>query len=225
MSWTNQAATSGGGNYTEAPPAGSHAANVVALIDLGTQDDTYPGAPPKKARKVFIVWELCNEFVEGTKNRHLIGRAYTLSAHEKSGLRGMLESWRGKKYAEGEQYDLEAILGKPCILNLVHGESNAGRTFAKVNGVAGLPKGMTADKPSRPVISRECTSTDPLPDWIPYIIGEDPREVIDRAEENRPKSQPRPAGNGKHTSADANVAYPPNKPAQQTMGSEAEIPF
>ena len=56
MSAFKNKASSGGGDFA-VPPAGSHPAVMVALVDLGMHTDTYQGDTTTN-RKLFLVWEL-----------------------------------------------------------------------------------------------------------------------------------------------------------------------
>jgi len=57
-------------------------------------------------------------------------------------LRKDLESWRGRAFTADEltRFDLQSILGKPCMLNVV--QNDKGR--AVVSSIATIPKGMSA---------------------------------------------------------------------------------
>jgi hypothetical protein len=129
-----------GGSFTPAP-TGTHVARCVKLIDLGTQHSEYKGEPTRR-NQVLITWELPQEPIEidGKEMPQTTSKFYTNSLGEKANLRRDLESWRGKAFTEAEldRFDLEAVLGKPCLLTIVSGEN--GKT--KVAGVSGLAKGM-----------------------------------------------------------------------------------
>lgn len=131
---------SGGGSFTPAP-VGTHVARCIKLIDLGTQHGEYMGQPTRR-NQVLVIWELPDETIEfeGEQKPITTSRFYTNSLGEKANLRRDLESWRGKAFTESEldKFDLEAILGAPCLLTIVGGEN--GKT--KVATVSGLPKGM-----------------------------------------------------------------------------------
>ncbi len=131
---------SGGGSFTPAP-VGTHVARCVKLIDLGTQHGEYKGQPTRR-NQVLVVWELPDETIEieGEQKPITTSRFYTNSLGEKANLRHDLESWRGRMFTDDElrQFDLETILGVPCLLTIVSGEN--GKT--KVASVSGMAKGM-----------------------------------------------------------------------------------
>lgn len=74
---------------------------------------------------------------------YVVSGFYTNSLNEKSRLRPMLESWRGRPFTEEELdgFDLQNVLGKPCLLSVIHKDGKA-----RVSGASALTKGM--DKPA-----------------------------------------------------------------------------
>lgn len=166
-------ASDSGGSDFQPPPAGSHVARCIQVIDLGTQ----PGSPkfPKWKHKIRIAWELCHEMMEtddGPKPM-IVGQDYTLSLHENAVLRSHLEAWRGRQFSETElqAFDIQNVLGHPCMLTLVHRKSAKGKTYANVAAVAGMPKGMEVPAQITPSIAyeiemREAGTWKDLPEWM-----------------------------------------------------------
>ena len=58
----------------------------------------------------------------------------------------LLEQWRGQAFTSKElaSFSLKNLLGKACLLTLVHKTSQAGRQYCAIQGMAKLPKGMKA---------------------------------------------------------------------------------
>lgn len=215
--------TAGGatGNFEAAPP-GNHAAALVAVIDLGTQEETYQNVA-KDVHQLYLVWELTDEKPEGSDHGHVIGRVYTYSGHPKAGLRKMLEGWRGRPYAEGEAMAPEAAVGKACLVSVMQEGG-----YSKVVGVGPLPKGMTAGKPSYKPVARALEDTGPVPDWLPFIFGKPVAHVLDNAAENRPAGSPAPARSNGHGAGQSLDHLPPSQgaPRQGHMAiSNDDIPF
>lgn len=182
MSAFKNKATSGGGDNTyEVPPAGSHAGILVALVDLGTQEEDYQGQT-KKTRKLFMAWELTGEQTTEGAN-FIVGRDYTNSLGEKANLRKIIESCRGKPFAEGEEFDFSKMLNKPYLLTLVHKTSQSGKKYAKIESVGPLPKGMQAAPATKTPFMWEVGDSATLPEWLPYVYGEPAAEVIARSQE------------------------------------------
>ncbi len=202
MGFGKKAASNKGGDF-ERLPAGAHAAVLVAIVQIGTQTESY-GSETWEAEKVYFVWEVPSEKKQdGTS--HVVGECYTDSLNKKAKLRIMLEGWRGKQFDEGEEFDYLACLGKPCLLQITHGKSAKGNEYASIGSIGQLPKGTPA-----PVATYEPFSwpieDDPskLPDWLPYIIGKSvPDKIAASAEKQGRKS---PSANGTPAAAEAPVA-------------------
>ena len=81
--------------------------------------------------------------IEGKDLPRAISREYTLSLHKKANLRADLESWRGKGFTdrELEGFDLENILGKNCMLNIIHKQTEKA-IYANIVSVMPLMKNM-----------------------------------------------------------------------------------
>lgn len=140
-------ATNEGGNYTPIE-AGTYAARCFSMIHIGTIPVEYQGEI-KQQNKVRISWELpteLKEFKEGEGQKPLvISKEFTLSMHEKSNLRHFLESWRGKGFTDDEAkgFDISKLLGKECMLSIIHKPKNTGGgVYATISSVSTLPKGL-----------------------------------------------------------------------------------
>jgi len=172
------------GAEIEPIPAGVYVAVCYGLIDLGTHHNPVFG---NDARKVLIQWELPDvrgEFERDGAKVNLpraISRRYTLSLSEKANLRRDLESWRGRKFAAKELagFDLRALLGAACQLQIVHETSKEGRTYATIAAIMALPKGTPRPKPENPLLffSFEEAGEKPvlppgLPEWVSKIVAE-----------------------------------------------------
>jgi hypothetical protein len=141
------------GNFAplEPVPAGNHIGILYQILEIGTIDVEYQGET-KRQYKVSLSWELPDETAEFpdketgqtvTKPR-VVSKEYTLSSHEKSGLRNLIESWRGRKFKtdeEAEAFDLSTLLGKGCMIQVNHHESGD-RTYARIGAVTSLPKAI-----------------------------------------------------------------------------------
>lgn len=212
-----------GSDYTP-PPAGSHPAALVAVVDLGTHTDVYNGEA-KTARQIYLVWELLGEQREDGQN-HLIGQRYTLSSHSKASFRLMLEGWRGRGFADNEDFNFpEGWVGKNCLANVTHETSSGGKEYAKLKAIAPLPKMMekSCPKPSYPVICWSFASDDELPDvsHLPYVFGVPVKDKVEASKEWKETYLTKPMGNGKQRPD-------PDRPLAddgETQPKEEEIPF
>lgn len=129
-------------------PAGNYFARCYQMIQIGHVKEVIMGQV-KTLNKVRIGWELPTEMRVFNKERGeqplVIDQEFTLSMHEKSNLRKILASWRGRDFTieEAGSFDITKLLGKPCMLNIIHkpGVSDPTKIYEKIGSVSPLPKG------------------------------------------------------------------------------------
>lgn len=132
-------------NPIELPSQNNHVAVCIGVWDVGKQKTNYNNEV-KIAHKVLIRWEIDEEITqEGDYQgkKKCVNKFYTLSFHPKSRLRMDVESWIGTLHDDVIMtgFDLENLIGQPCMLNVIHNESN-GKTYANVMTISKLPKGL-----------------------------------------------------------------------------------
>jgi len=163
-------AKQGGGKSSAPIEAGTHPAVCVAIIDIGEQFNEKYG---KRQRKVIIQWEITDETitVDGKEVNRTMSQTYTMSLSERSTLYRDLIAWRGKPFTDEELagFDLNKILGVPCLLTVTHIEKN-GNTYANIAGIAKAMKGMVI-KPTLPLFKFDLDDDpldklDDMPAWI-----------------------------------------------------------
>jgi hypothetical protein len=169
-------------------PAGTHVARCYQIIHIGTILDTYQGEE-KLVNKVRIVFELPMETADFGKGEQpfSIGRDFTLSMHEKSGLRAFVQGWLGKSMSDGEanKFDIATLLGKEGMLNVMHRTANTGRTYADIKGASPLVKGMTCPPLVNSAFLLDYDSEDfdlrfkMLPEWLQNKVSSS-KEFSDR---------------------------------------------
>ena len=114
------------------PPAETHLARVVDIIDLGTQVEINDKGEKKEKRKLRVTFELPNEravFDEAKGDEpFLIGRTYTQSMHEKSNLRPLASAVLGKTLTDEEcrRFDVTALVGRTCLVSVEHRQKKDG---------------------------------------------------------------------------------------------------
>jgi hypothetical protein len=123
------------GEYSTAPE-GLWPAVCCDVYDLGLVDTQFG-----KQEKIEITWQLAEKDTK-TQRRYQVSQRYTPSLHEKSKLRPLLESWRGRKFTKEEEkeFDIEKLLGANCQLQIVHNIKDEGRTYANVQACVPYPK-------------------------------------------------------------------------------------
>ena len=110
-------------SFDPAPP-GTHPAICYAVVDLGTQTGEYQGEVTVR-HQVWIAWEfpeLMFEMEDGPPMPKTISIFLTLSLHDKSSMKPLLEGWRGKSFSDDEKegFDIKNLLEKPCLINVIH---------------------------------------------------------------------------------------------------------
>jgi len=128
---------SGGGDFKTVEP-GTYVARCYKLIDLGTQEGSFEGKPVFK-RELVIGWEFPTELMDDGKP-YVTSQFYTLSLSDKSKLRPLLVSWRGRDFTPEELagFQMKNILGAPCQLSMV--ANKKGKSV--VSSASALMKGL-----------------------------------------------------------------------------------
>lgn len=137
--------TSNSGGDFKLAPEGMHVARCFKIIDCGTHlDEKFQ----KEKRIGWLFFELPNALMEanddGKQAPFIIGKRYNLSHNEKAILRLDLENWYGKRFNTADLdkasgFDLERVVGRPALLNVVHSEDGKYANIASINPLA---KGM-----------------------------------------------------------------------------------
>ena len=153
-----------GGGAREPTPTGAIGAVCSNVYDLGMQPGFDPGT---FAHKVVVMWELNETLKEGefAGKRFTISQTFTASLNDKANLCKVLESWRGIPFTAQEKrgFDLDKIIGKPCMLNIVPKARANGEMGTAVAAVMPLPKGMEIMTPELPRSF--------VPKWVQKILA------------------------------------------------------
>jgi len=157
----------------ELAPEGTHLARIVQFFHIGTIQETIKGET-KDRNKVRLVFELPLETYEyeGVQKPHLLAQEYTLSLNQKAALRKIVDGLEGRSLTEEEEYsyDVEALVGKECMVQVVHNESK-GSTYANVANVMPTLKGAVCPAQITPRIVFSYAPFDPslfasLPEFL-----------------------------------------------------------
>lgn len=180
-------------------PAGTYVARCYQMIHIGTIEQEYMGEK-KEMNKIRISWELPTEMKvfkqELGEQPYSVSKEFTLSMHEKANLRKFLESWRGKGFNEEEAkcFDVTKLLGKPCMLSVIHKTSKAGKMYAEISSISTLPKKMEC--PDQVNDNFEFTyepfdrkKFESLPDWLKDKIKSS-REYREISEPSHRETEP-----------------------------------
>ena len=145
-----------GGNFKRVPP-GVYIGRCYSIIDLGTQTSNGQYGE-KHQHKIRVAWELFGEDengqpltidVDGKEMPMTISKSYTVSLHEKAGLRKDLSAWRGRDFTdeEAKAFDVSKLIGAYCMVNVTTSENN-GKTYSNVGGLTPLPSALKNAKPA-----------------------------------------------------------------------------
>lgn len=158
-------------------PAGNHVARLYQIIHIGTVKTVWNNQE-KLTDKVRLTFELCNEkkvFKEGEEAKPFsISREFSFYMSAKANLKKFVEGMIGTALDEDEAatFDLEALLGEPCLLNVVH-VVKGDNTYANVQAATPLPKGMIAPAlTNEKVVIDVNTATQEQIDALPEFLSD-----------------------------------------------------
>jgi hypothetical protein len=104
--------------------------------------------------------------------------AYLGSTKKPSKTNLFLTSWRGRPFKPEELagFDLSAVVGAPCLLNVVH-EEKGGKMRENIASISPLPKGMTMSGQINPKVIYEIEQRQDkvflaLPEWMQKMISQ-----------------------------------------------------
>lgn len=150
-------AGAGDGDFSNAEP-GMQRATLQMWADLGTQPSNNPEYEPK--RRFYLVWELDQLRDDGKPFTAAMWINHSPSFHEKSKIRQMAESWRGKPYQKGEAFDPSKAIGRSAMLNVTIND----RGYPDIISVNPLPKSMQP----LPLVSEATYWDMDQPDWAAW---------------------------------------------------------
>jgi hypothetical protein len=165
-------------------PSGTYLAVCTHVVGIGPQATEWQGQK-RESEKVKIRFEVPSERLTWTdsdgvehEGPRIIWQTYTASLGTKAKLRADLEAWRGRAVTETELmgFDLENVLGKACMLSIIHRESG-GKTYANIGGISAPMKGLQIPKAENPLVSfspwdHTQEELEALPEWLQHLVGE-----------------------------------------------------
>jgi len=215
----------GGKDFVKAP-AGTHLAICTLVADVGLQPGA--GAFPDPKIKVFFRFEIPSERIsyekDGTEveGPQVIYHNYAASMNPKSNMRKGIESWRGAKFtdAEAERFDIKNLLGKTCLLQIVHTPDGQ---YANVSNIMAPPKGTAKLKAEGKLVYYGPDDDSQFND-LPKFLQKKAVEQLD------PPTSPKGAkiskpGNPEDAFADSEAERQADKAAGRDAFEDEEIPF
>lgn len=147
-------------------PRGTHAAVLVGCAELGTQDTGFPdkNGKPKFSNKVRLIWQVPAFPVTFTDRRTNSERTEPAIAtmnctasmgteKMRSNLRKVYEAMMGVTVEADGEYELGDMVGRGCLLQISHRESDNGSVWESVENVVSLPDGMPVPRPVGPTVN------------------------------------------------------------------------
>jgi hypothetical protein len=171
-------ATENGGKEFTPAPEGLHPAVCVDIVDMGEVENKFK--PGTKQHKCRIVWQIAETDPDNEDKRFIVSGFYTVSLNEKANLRKDLENWRGRKFTSEELkgFDLEKLIGVNCQINVIHYQKPGGPTYANVETIVPIGKGMARmvptdyvrvqDRPKDGLVSKPNPGESPNDDDVPF---------------------------------------------------------
>ncbi len=130
-------------------PEGAYPARIYSFIHMGTG----PGYLGQIQNKIRLTFEFPTEMKvfkeENGPQPMVLSQEYTLSTHEKSQLRKVIEACDPKALKtvgdDGlvDAYDAEQLVGKACLVTVIHKKGKTGdEVYANIGNCTVMPKGM-----------------------------------------------------------------------------------
>lgn len=171
------------------PPlaGGTYMGVCIGTIDVGEQ---YNQHYKKYEDKLILLFEVSGETVDvdGESKPRWLSNEYTASLGEKAKLHQHLVSWRSRDFTdeELENFDIESMLGQPCMLTVIVKETDNG-TYNNITNITAVPKGVPAPTTEQELLAYDIDDRnedvfEKLPEWIRNKIkkstqfAEDPPE-------------------------------------------------
>lgn len=164
---------------------GTHVGIIYKFMNMGTRLQDFQGKP-KDHKDILVSFTIeipseRQEFLvkkeDGTEEKVekplVITREFTLSMGPKSNLRPFVEGVIGEKLMDEEAYafNLEDLVGKACLVSIVHKDGKDGKTYANILSVSPLIKGMEVPKQYNKnnifdVKTATIEEIEAIPEWI-----------------------------------------------------------
>ena len=162
---------------------GLHLGVAVGVYDIGHHKNPFAKedeTDPKKLyrHQLIITWELPSErmTIDGEdKPRHISTNRLTTTIGDNSNLGKLLVSWRGRSFTPEEmaKFNLKAILGVSCQVQVIHAKGKNDKTYANVLTVVPAPKGVKLE-PESPLnyfcFEDETSIPETTPGWVQKAI-------------------------------------------------------
>lgn len=113
---------------------------LADIVDKGQVPNKFK--PGTTQHKCYFVWIVAEEDSDGRNKR--VFESFTVSLHEKAGLRKRLKEMGYTDFQPGVPFDLEQLIGTKRTLVLSAEDSENGKPFIKVTATMALRKGQAS---------------------------------------------------------------------------------
>ncbi len=176
-----------GGSDFETCPPGNYPGNVVALLDVGMQQETSKDGEAFMARKLVVAFRLTKKDSKGKP--FIVAERYTWSMKDNSNFYALACGLTGRKFAQGETFNPRSLAGIPCMIQMAskEGKDKKGnaRTYCNIASVAQFPEGLPFPTVDSPPLCWSVRERKPLPDvsWVPKVYGDDISKMVRESDE------------------------------------------
>ena len=151
---------------------GTHLAICNAVVDIGLQNTVWDS----QQENVWLRFEVPAERIQYIKDGAEIDEPmsiwtrYNKTLNKKATLRKDLDAWRGRNFSEDELqgFDLFNLVGKPCLITVVHNQSGD-RIYANISAIAKVMKDQEISGQELESICFSPNDTDQyenVPEWL-----------------------------------------------------------
>lgn len=211
----------------ERPKVGNKAGRCLMVIDMGTVENTFPGAEYATKRAIRIIWELKEKMSDGRP--FVVNWNGTMSFGDGAHMTRILKSWRGGvafTQSEKDNFDFGKLISQEALVLVSESvdKKDSKKIWTNVDNVTPLPDEM--DMPA--LINTPCEfgideiGTDKWELLYPWIQ----KAIIEKSEEGRAYLKAHPGFEyGKKTSTNENSEAPAAKEPDAVILPDDDIPF
>src|SRR3990167_11213651 len=159
-------------------PEGNHAARVCGVVYLGTVTTTFNNVE-KDVAQIRLSFEIPEELRDDGQPFVVSTMPITASTNKKAAFNKLCLGILG--HAPGNDFDYDELVGKTCLVNIVHKASKKDENVMYVNitGTSPLPKGMEVPEAITEMFNFDVNTSpmgdiDKLPEFIQKLVMSTP---------------------------------------------------
>lgn len=175
-------------------PAGNHAARVCEVIFIGTVHSEYKGVA-KDSPQIKIGFEIPSELRDDGLPFVVSTMPMTASVNKKASFRKLVQGIIALTPETEKEFDSDQLMGKKCLINVVHNPSKSDPNviYANIVSASPLPKGMEVPKAITEQLSFDVNTSplediDKLPEFVQKLVVSTPEYQARIAAGEKPKT-------------------------------------